>query len=181
MKIISGEWGGRTLTPPSGSVTRPTGARAREALFSMLTSVIGSFEGLQVADLFAGTGALGLEALSRGASKCVFVDNGRDALSALRENIEQLAAAERTRILSRTIPDLGPSPFGIDLALLDAPYGKGLTGPALTALRENGWLKPMAFVSVEIGAREALGAPGYVVVRDRTYGKARILLLRFEG
>lgn len=178
MRIIAGTWRGRALAAPDGKETRPTAARAREALFSMLTSALGTFEGLAVADLFAGTGALGLEALSRGAERAAFVENDRAALTALRRNISALGAAAQASVFARPAPAIGPPPFKADLVFLDAPYEQGLTAPTLSALRERDWLTGSSWLSAEVGAKEPLPAPGYELVRERVYGKARIVLLR---
>jgi 16S rRNA (guanine966-N2)-methyltransferase len=159
------------LVAPPGPATRPTSDRAREALFSMLASRLGSFEGLRVADVFAGSGALGLEALSRGAAHCVFVDKDRAAVEAIRANIAALGAqgevmaggAEHARI---------PGP--LDLAFLDPPYGSGLAAPALERLP----LAPGGLASVETGRAEIAAAEGFEEEAVRTYGKARITLLR---
>ena len=171
MRIIAGAWRGRKLVAPAGLATRPTSDRAREAIFSMLASRVGSFEGLRVADLFAGSGALGLEALSRGAAFCVFVDNDRAAADAIRANIAALGAsgellpggAEHVRM---------PGP--LDLAFLDPPYGSGLAAAALARLP----LSPGGLASVETGRDERVAAEGYEEEAVRIYGKARITLLR---
>src|SRR4051794_4787455 len=167
MRIIAGEWRGRPLQAPAGQGTRPTADRTRETLFSMLASRIGSFEGLRVADLFAGSGALGLEALSRGAAHCIFVDKDRTAVEAIRANIAALGAsgevlpggAEHARV---------PGP--LDLAFLDPPYGSGLAASALERLP----LVPGGLASVETQRGEAVDAPGFEEEAIRTYGKARI-------
>jgi 16S rRNA (guanine966-N2)-methyltransferase len=170
MRIIAGRWRGRPLVAPEGQATRPTADRVREALFSMLASRIGSFEGLRVADLFAGSGALGLEALSRGAAHCVFVENDRRAVEAIRANLAALGGSGE--VLPRgaehaALPD-------VDLAFLDPPYGSGLAPAVLARLP----LEPGGFASVESGRGEAVAAEGYEEEAVRTYGKARITLLR---
>lgn len=178
MRIIAGEWRGRPLVAPAGAATRPTADRTRETLFSMLTSRIGSFEGLAVVDLFAGTGALGLEALSRGAAEAWFVENDRAALDALKANIARLGATGRARVLAAGADAPGKAPRRFDLAFLDPPYGKGLADCALAALKTGGWLEPGAWVSVETARNEPLDAPGYTVETTRDVGKARLHLLR---
>jgi len=170
MRIIAGKWRGRTLIAPSGATTRPTGDRTREALFSMLTSRIGSFEGLTVVDLFAGTGALGLEALSRGAARCTFVERDRPALEALRINIEKLAATGDVR--AQSAENFTGGPF--DLALLDPPYGTGLGQRALARIR----LAPGGWASLETAPDEVVEIEGYEVDAERVFGKAKITLLR---
>jgi 16S rRNA (guanine966-N2)-methyltransferase len=171
VRIIAGQWRGRPLVAPPGDSTRPTSDRAREGLFSMLASRLGSFEGLRVADLFAGSGALGLEALSRGAAHCVFVENDRHAADAIRANIAALGASGE--VLARGAEHLRlPEP--VHLAFLDPPYGSGLASPVLAKLA----LAPGGWVSVETARGEAVAAEGYEVVTERVYGKARIVLLR---
>jgi len=171
MRIIAGKWRGRPIVAPAGASTRPTADRVREGLFSMLVSRLGSFEGLEVADIFAGSGALGLEALSRGAARCVFVDNDRAAADAIRRNIATLDApgevlpgrAEHLRL-----------PRSVDLAFLDPPYTSGLAPAVLAKLP----LAPGGWASVETARSEPVTADGFDVEAERTYGKARITLLR---
>ena len=170
MRIIAGRWRGRPIAAPPGSSTRPTADRVREALFSMLASRLGSFEGLQVADLFAGSGALGLEALSRGAAHCVFVENDRRAVEAIRANLATLGASGE--VLARGAEHAALPP--VDLAFLDPPYGSGLAQTVLVKLP----LAPGGWASVETGRGEAVAAEGYEEEAVRTYGKARITLLR---
>ena len=174
MRIIAGQWRGRPLIAPQGQDTRPTADRVREALFSMLASRVGSFEGLRVADLFAGSGALGLEALSRGAAHCVFVENDRRAVDSIRANIAALEACGE--VLARGA-EHAALPHPVDLAFLDPPYGSGLAPLVLAKLEvaAGGW------VSVETGRSEPIAADGYEVEAERSYGKARITLLRRLG
>src|SRR5215217_4167690 len=134
MRIIAGSWRGRALAAPDGRATRPTSDRAREGLFSMLLSRLGSFEGLAVADLFAGSGALGLEALSRGAASCVFVENDAAAIRALRSNIANLRAQSQCDVRASSVLALGPAKEPLDLVLLDPPYGTGAGVVALEKL-----------------------------------------------
>ena len=178
MRIISGQWRGRALVAPPGEATRPTADRVREALFSMLTSRLGSFEGLRVLDGFAGTGALGLEALSRGAAHATFVERDATALVALKRNVATLKAS--ADVLSTPIESLGPARGPCDLILLDPPYGEGLGATALTRLAEQGWIAPHALISVETGRKEELESP-YEVLAVRDHGKARLHLLRAGG
>ncbi len=137
----------------------------------MLASRLGSFEGLQVADLFAGSGALGLEALSRGAAHCVFVENDRRAVDSIRANISALGAS--AEVLARSA-EHAALPAPVDLAFLDPPYGSGLAPAVLAKLA----LAPGGWVSVETGRGETVAAPGYEADSERTYGKAKITLLR---
>ena len=177
MRIIAGKWRGRRLIAPAGDATRPTADRVREALFSMLTSRIGSFEDLRVADIFAGTGALGLEALSRGAGHVTFVETDAGALKALRTNIAKLGAESATTIVAQPAQAIArAAPH--DLLLLDPPYGEGLAPRALARLAEQGWIAPHALISVETAAKEPLDVPGFSVEVTRTHGKAALHLLR---
>ncbi len=180
MRIIAGKWRGRTIDAPPGESTRPTADRVREALFSMLTSRLGSFEGLSVADIFAGTGALGLEALSRGAATATFVENERVALAVLKQNIDKLGAEHDTDIHRAPAEAVARAPSPHHLLMLDPPYKSGLATPALARLAAQGWIAPLALVSVETARGETLGAPGFTVEVVRDYGKARIHLLRAE-
>jgi 16S rRNA (guanine966-N2)-methyltransferase len=171
VRIIAGEWRGRKLQAPAGDTTRPTADRTRETLFSMLASRLGSFEGLAVADLFAGSGALGLEALSRGAAQCVFVERDRSAVEAIRTNIAALSANAEVLSVGAEHARL---PFAVHLAFLDPPYGSGALLPALERLS----LAPGGLASVETAYNEPVEVEGYEVEVERTYGKARITLLR---
>jgi 16S rRNA (guanine966-N2)-methyltransferase len=176
MRIIAGAWRGRAIVAPKGEATRPTADRTREALFSMLTSRLGSFEGLAVADLFAGSGALGLEALSRGAESCLFVEQDKPALDALRANIAKLGA--RADVRAQSVLTLGPATKPYDLILLDPPYGTGAGIVALERLMRLGWIGPATWISLETGAKEPVDIGGFTVDAERTHGKARITLLR---
>jgi len=178
MRIIAGKWRGRTIKAPPGDATRPTADRVREALFSMLTSRLGDFDGLRVADLYAGTGALGLEALSRGAAHVAFVDNERDALAALKANIDALGADADSAVLALPVEAIGRTALPYDLLLLDPPYGEGKALPAIARLLAQGWIAPHALISVETSKKEQLDAPGFAVDVTRTFGKARLTLLR---
>ncbi|HET9638029.1 MAG TPA: 16S rRNA (guanine(966)-N(2))-methyltransferase RsmD [Allosphingosinicella sp.] len=171
MRIIAGQWRGRPLVSPQGDSTRPTADRVREALFSMLASRLGSFEGLQVADLFAGSGALGLEALSRGAAYCVFVENDRRAIDSIRANLAALGASGE--VLARSA-EHAALPAPVDLAFLDPPYGSGLAAAVLATLA----VAPGGWVSVETGRGETVAAEGYALDAERKYGKAKVTLLR---
>ena len=180
MRIIAGKWRGLTISAPPGEATRPTSDRAREALFSMLTSRLGDFEGLRVADLYAGTGALGLEALSRGAAHATFVENDRIALGVLKANIAKCKADFDAAVLAQPMQAIGRAPAPFDLLLLDPPYGEGHALPALARLLEYGWVALHAVVSVETGKGEELSPPGFVVDTVRAHGKARLHLFRRE-
>jgi len=176
MRIIAGAWRGRPIEAPAGTGTRPTSDRAREGLFSMLNSRLGDFEDLQVADLFAGTGSFGLEALSRGAASCTFVETDRAALEALRRNVVRLDATARADIRALDATRFGGGPF--HLVLLDPPYGSGLGEKAIWTLLDTGSLAPGCLIALETGRGEPIEIPGLAALADRTYGKARIRLFR---
>lgn len=178
MRVISGEWRGRKLLAPKGDATRPTADRTRETLFSMLTSRLGSFEGLVVADLFAGSGALGIEALSRGAATCLFAEQDRDALDVLRGNLSTLGATARADVRAGSVLGLGPAPRAYDLLMLDPPYGTGAASVALDKLHRLGWIGPDSWVSVETGHSETVEVAGFAIDAERKVGKARLTLLR---
>ncbi|MCC2979289.1 16S rRNA (guanine(966)-N(2))-methyltransferase RsmD [Sphingomonas sp. IC4-52] len=177
MRIIAGQWRGRRLVSPKGDTTRPTADRTREALFSMLVSRLGSFEGLSVADLFAGSGALGLEALSRGAASCLFVEQDRDALDALRANIATFAAPS-TEVRAGSVLALGPARAPMDLIMMDPPYSTGAGAVALHKLGRLGWAGPATWISIETARDEQVAVDGFVEDATRVYGKARLTLLR---
>ena len=149
MRIIAGNWRGRPLIAPKGTETRPTADRTREALFSMLVSRLGTLDGLRVLDLFAGSGALGLEALSRGAGHCTFVEQDSAALDALRTNIAKLGAAPQCDVRAQSVMALGPAIAPYDLLLLDPPYRSGAGVVALERCLRLGWLASGALVTVE--------------------------------
>ena len=177
MRIISGQWRGRPLVAPKGDATRPTADRTREGLFSMLVSRLGDFEGLRVADLFAGSGALGLEALSRGAAQCLFVEQDRAALDALRANIAKLGATG-AEVRAGSVLSLPPAPQPMDLIMMDPPYNSGAGAVALDKLHRLGWIGPASLVSVETSRIEDITVEGFEIDAQRDYGKARITLLR---
>ncbi len=178
MRIIAGQWRGRKLVAPAGETTRPTSDRTRETLFSMLVSRLGTFEGLKVADLFAGSGALGIEALSRGAATCLFVETDAAALRALRSNIANLQAAPQTDVRAASVLSLGPAPAPLDLILLDPPYGSGAGVVALEKLQRLGWIGPVTWISLETALKEDAKVKGLEIDSERKVGKARITLLR---
>ncbi len=178
MRIISGQWRGRTLIAPKGEATRPTADRTREGLFSMLVSRLGSFEGLRVADLFAGSGALGLEALSRGAAECLFVEQDRAAIDALKSNADKLGL--KADIRTQSVLTLGPASSAYDLILMDPPYASGAGSVALDKLGRLGWIGPATLVSIETAKTEVIDVKGYQIDTQRDYGKARITLLRAD-
>ena len=178
MRVVGGSWRARPLVAPKGQATRPTTDRNREALFSMLTSRL-EFEGLRVLDLFAGSGALGLEALSRGAAFALFVETEAQARAAIRTNVEACAAMGVSKIFRRDATNLGACQgAAYDLVFADPPYGKGLGERALLALKQGGWLAEGALIIVEEDKREAFAAPdGFVEVERRVKGDSELIFL----
>jgi 16S rRNA (guanine966-N2)-methyltransferase len=184
MRIIGGSHRGRRLMTPPGESVRPTGERVREALFDILShgSFAASglpFAGKTVLDAFAGTGAFGLEALSRGAAAAVFIENSKEALAALRRNIRALGEEDRTHVMAGDATRPPRAGIACALAFLDPPYKSGLAVPALAALAAAGWLMQDALAVAEVAAREALPPPaGFSVIDERVYGAARLVFLR---
>ena len=182
MRIVGGRLKGRVLTAPASRAIRPTSERLRESIFDILEHRFpGHIEGARVVDLFAGSGALAIEALSRGAHFALFVDNAPEARAVLRANVEAFALGGVTRIGRADATRLGSAPaagrFG--LAFLDPPYGKGLAGPALASLIDGGWLEPDALLVVEEAAKAEIAAPaGLESVDERAYGDTRIVILQ---
>jgi 16S rRNA (guanine966-N2)-methyltransferase len=178
VRIIAGQWRGRPLLAPPGSTTRPTSDRAREGLFSMLASRLGSFEGLRVADLFAGTGALGLEALSRGAAHCTFIERDRAALAAIERNIARLGAEAKSEIRSGAAERARAPSDRYHLVFMDPPYGEGLAQAALDQAARDSWLAEGGWISIEKGPEPLRLPEGVAVEAERRFGKAHLLLLR---
>jgi 16S rRNA (guanine966-N2)-methyltransferase len=182
MRVSGGRLGGRTLKGPSSQNVRPTSDRLRAAIFNVLAHAYDdAADGARVIDLFAGTGALGIEALSRGASFALFVDDSAEGRALLRENIEALGLGGTTKIFRRDASKLGPMPpqDKFTLAFLDPPYGKGLAERALVSLREGGWLAENALVIVEEAADAEVDIPeGYDVIEKRAYGDTQIVILK---
>ena len=178
MRIIAGAWRGRKVAAPPGESTRPTADRTRETLFSMLSSRLGSFEGLAVADLFAGSGALGLEALSRGAATCIFAEQDAAAIKALRANIDHLGARSQCDVRAASVMTLGIAKGPLDLILMDPPYASGAGEVALDRLVRLGWIGEATWISLETAFNEEPNIKGLAAEADRKVGKARITLLR---
>lgn len=183
VRLIAGAWRGRKLAVPAGLDVRPTAARAREAVFNRLAHGFTDrgfrLPGATVADLFAGTGAFGFEALSRGAASAVFVDSAPAVVARLGEAAARLGAGDRVTVLAGDATRLPRAPARCDLAFLDPPYGAGLAAPALAALIARGWLKPGALVVVEVDDGEPRPeTPGYAVIDERRYGRARFMFLQ---
>jgi 16S rRNA (guanine966-N2)-methyltransferase len=183
LRIIAGHLRGRRLETPSGLATRPTSDRAREALFAMLEHGSPPLRGSRFLDLFAGSGAVGLEALSRGAEGVLLIDQAGTAARAIAANIAALGVVEdHARVLRADACRLEAPPHPFDLAFLDPPYGSGLLAPALHSLVAKGWLAPDARAIGEIAAREpAPMVPGLTLEDERRYGAARFVFLRRTG
>jgi 16S rRNA (guanine966-N2)-methyltransferase len=186
LRIIGGRHGGRVFRLPAGTATRPTADRVREALFNILAHGI-DWPGLadvRVIDVFAGSGAYGLEALSRGAAGATFIDREQAALLAIRRNAASLGEAPRVTLLQLDATHLPPPPFAAGapcaLAFLDPPYGSGAACAALAGLASRGWLADGGLAVVEVGAREPFVAPpAFAVIDERSWGAARVLFYRF--
>jgi 16S rRNA (guanine966-N2)-methyltransferase len=185
MRIVAGNLKGRTITTPEGQGTRPTSDRARQAVFNVLEHAAWAepLDGMRVMDLYAGSGALGFEAISRGAAFALFVETDEEARGAIRENADAYGVMGRSRVHRRSAIDLGSRPGSdgeaFDLAFLDPPYRKGLGEQTLARLLEGGWLKPGALVVFERGSDEPeIDTPGYERLDARDYGAARVLFLR---
>jgi 16S rRNA (guanine966-N2)-methyltransferase len=182
MRVVGGRLRSRPIAGPKGPGLRPTADRLRESLFNILAHAYGDpVDGARVLDLFAGTGALGIEALSRGASFALFVDDGVEARALLRQNSEALGLGGVSRIFRRDATKLGPAhpiePFS--LVFLDPPYGKGLAEKALRSAREGGWLQPHALVVVEEAADAGFTAPdGFEELERRAYDDTELVFLK---
>jgi 16S rRNA (guanine966-N2)-methyltransferase len=182
MRVVGGRLRGRTLAGPKSSLIRPTADRLREAVFNILIHAYGDpITGARVLDLFAGTGALGIEALSRGASFVLFVDEGAEARALLRENVAALGLGGTSRIFRRDATKLGPAhpvePFA--LAFLDPPYGRNLAAEALASARAGGWFLPEALIVVEEATKSAFAAPeGFTELERRRYDDTEFVFLR---
>ena len=182
MRITGGKLGGRKLIAPEDISVRPTSDRSRQAIFNILRHKdfgIGfELEGAAVADLFAGTGALGIEALSQGARWCLLVDDSADSRAIQRENIEALGLTGVTRIWRRDATDLGPlgpsagGPF--NLVFLDPPYRKNLIPPALKSLKEGGWLADKTLIVIERDAKEEIDISGFDLLHHRDFGETHV-------
>ena len=183
MRIVGGDCKGRKLFAPSGRDTRPTSDRTRESLFNILRHGIGfQLEDARVMDLFAGSGALGLEALSRGAAACIFIDRAQSAKKCIEDNLTALALTDRGGVLkldAAHLPARSADVAPAHLAFIDPPYGQGLAPTTLTSLQQGEWLAEKAFIVVETGETEDFSAPApYILTDQRTYGPAQISFLQ---
>ncbi|ATQ68076.1 MULTISPECIES: 16S rRNA (guanine(966)-N(2))-methyltransferase RsmD [Methylosinus] len=182
MRIVAGALRGRNLKAPQSRDIRPTSDRLRESIFDILAHAYGDpVAGARVIDLFAGVGALGLEALSRGAERALFVDDGVEARALLRANIDALGLGGVTRVFRRDATKLGLAPPGerFSLAFLDPPYGRGLAPRALASLLEGGWLAEESLIVIEEAAEEPVPLPeGVAEAERRRYGDTQIVIAR---
>ncbi len=176
MRIIAGQWRGRRLEAPPGPGTRPTADRTRETLFSMLASRLGSFEGLTVADLFAGSGALALEALSRGAAQATLVERDADARKVIARNGEMLGAT--LTLLPIDALRLPPPPAPFDVVLADPPYAPGAGTAVRAAVEAAGWLAPGGWLAIETERKDVVEPGRLLLDAERETGRARLTLLR---
>jgi len=185
MRVVAGRLRGRRLAAPEGRDVRPTSDRARQAVFNIIEHgglSDAPLGGANVIDAFAGTGAMGIEALSRGAAHCSFVEKERAALAALQRNLDALGLKGSARIFRSDALSLPPTAAHAAFAFLDPPYGENLAAPALDSLARQGWLAQGALCIVELGARDDFTPPaGFTPLDERRYGAARIAFLRYEG
>jgi 16S rRNA (guanine966-N2)-methyltransferase len=186
MRVVAGRHRGRRLLAPEGLALRPTADRVREAVFNIIAH--GGFgpgggsilNGARVLDAFAGTGAMGIEALSRGAAHATFIEQDAEALAALRANLRTVGEAANATVLGADALNPPRSAASVDVAFLDPPYGAGLGPAALEALASAGWFAEGAIVTVEVAAHEPFAAPaGFELIEERRYGAARVVMLRF--
>jgi 16S rRNA (guanine966-N2)-methyltransferase len=185
LKIVGGRHRGRSIATPEGSATRPTSHRARESLFNILIHAdwrddgTSPLIGARVLDAFAGSGALGIEALSRGAAHATFLDNEATAIRLIGENLRKLGETPAAKVIRADAMRPPPSREACDLVFLDPPYRSGQAAPALAALTGAGWLKPGAIATVELASTEDLvPPPGFATIDERRYGAAKIVILR---
>ncbi len=187
MRITGGKFGGRKLVAPDDNRVRPTSDKVRQAIFNILQhqDFAIALDGARVADLFAGTGALGLEALSHGAAFCLFVEESAASRALIHRNIEDLGLTGATKIWRRDATQLGTMAPGaggpFDLVFLDPPYRKNLVAPALASLFEGGWLAPGALLVVEMAEDETVAVEGFQTLDARAYGETQVSFLRTAG
>ncbi len=185
LKIVGGKHRGRALVAPDGTATRPTASRAREALFNILVHASWREDGTsplidaRVLDAFAGSGALGLEALSRGAAHVTFLDNDAKAIRLIGENVAKLGETAAAKVVRADAARPPSAREACDLVFLDPPYRSGQAAPALAALAQAGWVAPGAIVTVELAHNEDIvPPPGFEAIDERRYGAAKIVILR---
>jgi 16S rRNA (guanine966-N2)-methyltransferase len=178
MRVIAGAFRGRRLLSPRDGAIRPTSDRAREALFDILEHGEPPLRGARFLDLFCGTGAVGIEACSRGAAEVLLIESDPEALRLVRTNLARIGTPPHVRLLAADATRLAVAPQRFDVVFLDPPYRSGLALPVLRSL-QGGWLAPDARIVVELAAREMLdAAEGFIIEQDRRYGAARFAFLR---
>src|ERR1700761_4803768 len=179
MRLVAGRFKGRVLAAPEGMTTRPTAARVRESLFNILAHGEPELRGARVADIFAGSGALGLEALSRGAGHVSFFENAPGAAAVIAANVKRLGCEKEAALIRQDALKPPKAPAPCQFLLLDPPYKTGLAAPALAALQAQGWIAPDARIIVEVAAAEVFKSPlaGFEITDERKYGAARLVFL----
>ena len=178
LRIIAGQLKGRSIDAPAGPQIRPTSDRLRERIFSIVQSRRGSFEGLKVADVFAGTGAMGIEAVSRGAAKAWFVEKHKGSLELLKGNVEKVGIAGQARVITADARRLPKADEPFNILFLDPPYGCGLAEPTLKSLVESGWIGEESLTVLEVATDDSIDLPeGFLVVDERQQGKSRVIFL----
>lgn len=177
MRIIAGKWRGRPLLAPRGDTTRPTADRTRGTLFSMLFSRLGTLEGLRVADLYAGSGALGLEALSRGAASATFVETDREAIRAIEANLAALDARDQAIIRATSANSL-PREHAFDLIFADPPYAAGSGSGVVRAVARADWLAPGGWIAVESNRGDLVDPGDWMIEAERDSSRTRLTLIR---
>ena len=184
MRIVAGKYRGRAIAAPKNKATRPTSDRARETLFNVLAHAdfAPPIEGARVMDVFAGSGALGLEALSRGAGFCLFVETANAARNSIRQNMQGIGLSESAQLYRRGALELGRNPAGLgggfSFAFIDPPYERDLVSPCLKGLMSGGWLTKDALIIAETSVNETLNVPETTLIADRTIGAAKVWFLK---
>ncbi|MBP6985602.1 MAG: 16S rRNA (guanine(966)-N(2))-methyltransferase RsmD [Alphaproteobacteria bacterium] len=187
MRVIAGKHRGRPLARPPAMITRPTMDRVRESIFNMLTHAdiegkMDYVQGANVLDAYAGSGALGIECISRGAKFIYFFDKNTRALATVRENVWSLGEADSTKIMKADATQPPQAPFAMDLVLLDPPFGKNLTALCLPHLLKAGWIDEKTLIVAEIAAKEELNLPGnFTLLRERVYGTAQVFFIQLKS
>lgn len=186
LRIVGGRHRGRSIATPEGGTTRPTSSRARESLFNILAHAGWRDDGTsplldaRVLDAFAGSGALGIEALSRGAAQATFIDNDATSIRLIGENLRKLGETGAAKVIRADATRPPPSREPCDLVFLDPPYRSGQATPALAALAAAGWLKPGTIAAVELAhSEDLLPPPAFEAIDERRYGAAKIVILRY--
>lgn len=182
MRVVAGKWRGRLLAAPADRTTRPSAERLREALFSILFSRLGGFEGLRVADLFAGSGAFGFEALSRGAAHATFVEQDAAAMRSIEANGRQLGCSHAMRLIRTDARHLPATDAAVDILFADPPYNQNLLPAVWRSALDTGWIAAGTWVVAETAAKEVLVMPeGCTTIDERKIGRGKLLLARYDA